>query len=240
MKRLIPPPQVMPIFGGFVDQFLKSLFGITSAHGAAIAELEAKIAGGAMFVDNFNRPDSPTLGNGWIQGGTGGGGLAIIDYAARLVGRNDVGQQYAICPQLMSSGNHAVAGIVNPNGVMDGCPTSLVVRSNADMTDCVMARFWRTRIWLGRAQRSGNDWTYTAWREVARGVAESDTVELYAVGVRYTVMVNRSSVLEYFDDTGYPVDDPARRTVGFCEETRYQGIIPNWSWGMAAFTARAA
>ncbi|MFI5778148.1 hypothetical protein [Nocardia sp. NPDC051570] len=238
MKRLIPPPEVMPIFGGFVDTFLKSLFGITSAHGSAIAQLESRLATGASYVDNFNRKESNMLGNGWIQGGTGQG-LGIIDFAARLDNHGfSTGIRYAICPQLMSEDNHSVASIVNPAGVMDGCPTALFVRANADLTEFVYANIWKRSIQLGRGTRSGDTWKFTVWKTYAKGVQESDTVELVAEGTTYRVIVNRTSVIEHTDTSGYPVD-ATHRTVGFSSETRFQGIIPNYSWGLASFVARS-
>lgn len=238
MKRLIPPPEVMPIFGGFVDTFLKSLFGITSAHGSAIAQLESRLATGASYVDNFNRKESNMLGNGWIQGGTGQG-LGIIDFAARLDNHGiSAGIRYAICPQLMSEDNHSVAAIVNPAGVMDGCPTALFVRANADLTEFVYANIWKRSIQLGRGTRSGDTWKFTNWKTYAKGVQESDTVELVAEGTTYRVIVNRTSVIEHTDTSGYPVD-ATHRTVGFSSETRFQGIIPNYSWGLASFVARS-
>ncbi|WP_067565776.1 hypothetical protein [Nocardia acidivorans] len=227
----------MPIFGSFVDEFLKRIFGITSAHGTAISNLENRLAMGATFHDNFNRADANVLGNGWVQGGAGQE-LGIIDYAARLRGGTNTGVRYAICPQTMSDDDHSVAVIVNPKGVMDGCPTSLFVRANADMTEFVVAHVWKRRIQLGRGTRNGNSWTFTKWEEAQRGVNESDTVEVIATGTSYRVMVNRTTALEYTDSTGYPVD-AQHRSVGFSQETRFQGIIPNWSWGLAAFTARS-
>ncbi|RJO69763.1 hypothetical protein D5S18_28075 [Nocardia panacis] len=238
MKRLIPPPEVMPIFGGFFDAFLKSLFGITSAHGSAIAQLESRLATGASYVDNFNRQESNLLGNGWVQGGTGQG-LGIIDFAARLNNHGiSTGIRYAICPQLMSEDNHSVAAIVNPAGVMDGCPTALFVRANADLTEFVYANVWKRSIQLGRGTRNGNSWKFNDWKHIARGVQESDTVELVADGSTYKVIVNRTTVVEYTDTAGYPVD-ASHRTVGFSSETRFQGIIPNYSWGLANFVARS-
>ncbi|MCU1647101.1 MAG: hypothetical protein JWN03_7376 [Nocardia sp.] len=238
MKRLIPPPEVMPIFGGFVDTFLKSLFGITSAHGSAIAQLESRLATGASYVDNFNRKESNMLGNGWIQGGSGQG-LGVIDFAARLDNHGiSPGIRYAICPQLMSEDNHSVASIVNPAGVMDGCPTALFVRANADLTEFVYVNIWKRSIQLGRGTRSGDTWKFNDWKTYAKGVQESDTVELVAEGTTYRVIVNRTSVIEHTDTTGYPID-ATHRTVGFSSETRFQGIIPNYSWGLASFVARS-
>ncbi|MGH7176576.1 MAG: hypothetical protein ACREJC_04270, partial [Tepidisphaeraceae bacterium] len=37
-------------------------------------------AEGAIFSDNFNRPDSPSVGNGWTNtSGNTGGNLAIVN-----------------------------------------------------------------------------------------------------------------------------------------------------------------
>ncbi|MGW1740439.1 hypothetical protein ACWCPQ_16700 [Nocardia sp. NPDC001965] len=237
--RLTKPPEVKFDFLAAIEQFIRSLFGLTSAHGTAIAELETRISTGASHSDKFNRPSSALLGEGWIQGGAGQG-LGIIDYAARLDNTGiSTGIRYAICPQVMTSDDHSVAAIVNPAGVMDGCPTTLFVRANADLTQFVYAQIWKRALRIGRGTRSGNTWTFTEWKNTtARGINESDTVELVAEGTTYRLIVNRTTILEHTDTSGYPVD-AAHRTVGFSSETRFQGIVPNWSWGLAGWSARS-
>ncbi|WP_039823255.1 DUF7257 domain-containing protein [Nocardia testacea] len=238
--RLVKPPEVKFDFLAAIEQFVRSLFGLTSAHGTAIAELETRISTGASHADKFNRPNAAVLGEGWIQGGAGQG-LGIIDYAARLDNSGiATGIRYAICPQTMPSNDHSVSAIVNPAGVMDGCPTTLFIRANSDLTQFVYAQIWKRSLRIGRGTRSGNSWSFSEWRpNTARGINESDTVEFVGEGNTYRLIVNRTTVLEHEDTSGYPVD-AAHRTVGFSSETRFQGIIPNWSWGLAGFSARAS
>ncbi len=241
MDRLTKPPSVKLEILSFIESFVRGLFGLTSSHSTAIAELEARLATGASFSDNFNRANAPVLGIGWIQGGAGQG-LGIIDYAARLDNTAlvpAIGIRYAICPQAMTSNDQVVSAIVNPAGVMDGCPTALFVRANAGLTEFVYANVWKTKIYLGRGTRSGNTWTFSDWKSADRGVSEADTVELVASGTTYQVNINGANVLEYTDTSGYPVDS-SHRTIGFSSETRFQGIIPNYSWGLAGFAARSS
>ncbi|MBH0778831.1 hypothetical protein [Nocardia bovistercoris] len=238
MQRLIRPPEVKADFVGALQGWLRSMLGISSAHGAAIADLETRISTGASFSDKFNRPDSATLENGWIQGGAGQP-LGIEDNAARLNGLGiATGVRYAICPAVMTDNNHSVAAIVNPHGIAAAAKTSLYVRANADLTEFVYLNVFRDVMYLGRGTRSGTTWTHTDWRVIPTGVSEADTVELVADGTTYQVIVNRAVIERYPDTSGYPVD-ASHRTVGFSQETRIVGLIPQYSFGLAGFSARS-
>ncbi|QIS18522.1 hypothetical protein [Nocardia terpenica] len=239
MKRLVKPPAVKLDFISAIEAWVRSLLGINSAHGAAIAELETRLATGSAYVDKFNRPNAPVLGNDWIQGGAGQR-LGIIDSAARIDNTGiSTGIRYAICPQQMTDDNHSVAAIVNPAGVMAGAMTSLYLRANADLTEFVYLNAYRDALYIGRGTRSDNNWTFNDWKSVtSRGVRESDTIEFVPSGTTYKVVINRTTILEHTDVSGYPIDSE-HRTVGFSSETKFQGIIPNYSWGLAAFSARS-
>jgi hypothetical protein len=244
MDRINPPPQAHPSLFDYItsafNSWVRSILGIQSSHGTKIAELEAQIAAGAAFTDNFNRPDAPDLGNGWVQGGQGQY-LGIIDYAARL--NNSIlgtafGIRYAICPQVMSDDNHAVVAIVNPAGVAQSAFTSLFIRANSDMTQFVYANIYGGRMYMGRGTRAGNVWTFTDWvSRTDRGVSESDTVDLSCAGTKYTLRINNVPVLEHTDTSSYPIDG-SHRYVGFASETRLVNFLPQFSWGLSGFTAR--
>lgn len=245
MKRAAKPPVVHAslleyLQAGFIT-WVRSIFGIQTSHSTKIAELEAQLAQGASFNDNFNRPDSVLLGNGWQQGGAGQQ-LGIIDYAAGVNPTGiAAGRRYAYRPTPMPTDNHSAIGVVNPDGVAVSAMTSLFIRANADLTKFVYANVYGKSIYLGWGTRAGNVWTYHDWRSTtSRGVGESDTVELKADGSVYSIIVNNTPVLTYDDTAGeYPIGNDWR-TVGFAIETRVTVIIPTFSWGLASFTARTA
>lgn len=242
MDRLRPPPQVHASLDDYVKSsfgaWMRNLFGQVSSHTQQLAQIENTIAQGASYFDNFNRADNPVLGGGWGQGGTGPG-LGIIDFAARLQPSLTGGREWALAPVTMEDDNHGVTVAVNPGGVARGAMTSLFVRANDDLTEFVYANIYGGAVYLGRGTRSGDSWTFSDWdRDTARGVKESDIVQVYPVGTNYKLLINNDIILDVDDVSGYPVDDDHRH-VGFAQELRYIGLVPQFSWGIASFAARA-
>lgn len=242
MDRLHRPPQVHASLSDYltasVGTWVRNMLNIQTAHSAQLAELESTIASGASYFDTFNRSDSPTLGGGWTQGGTGPG-LGIIDFAARLEPSLTAGREYAIAPVTMEDDNHGVTVIVNPGGVARGAMTSIFVRANATLTEFVYVNIYGGAMYLGRGTRSGDTWTFNDWTRLTnQGVEESDVVQVYPVGNNYKLLVNNRIIMEWDDVSSYPVD-ASHRHVGFAQELRFVALVPQYSWGIASFTARA-
>lgn len=242
MDRLRPPPQVHASLEDYVtsafNTWVRNLLNIQSAHSQQLAELENSIASGAAYFDNFNRTDSPTLGGGWTQGGTGPG-LGIIDFAARLEPDLTAGREYAIAPVTMEDDNHGVTVVVNPGGVARGAMTTLMVRANASLTEFVYANIYGGAVYLGRGTRSGDTWDFDDWtRDTGYVIQESDVIQVYPVDDNYKLIVNNKIILEHDDVSGYPVDS-SHRKVAFAQELRFVNLIPQFSWGVASFSARA-
>lgn len=244
MDRLTRPPEVNADLGDYVQtglaNWVRNLLNLSSAHGAAIADLETKLAAGASFSDKFNRSDSTLLGNGWLQGGEGQQ-LGIMDFAARINNLGiGVGKRYAIAPVTLPGNDMSVQAIVNPAGVAVGAMTSLFLRANSDMTEFVYANIYGKSCYIGRGTRSGNTWSFTDWESSTTiGVSESDVVDFSCVGTTYQLLVNRRPILTHVDISGYP-QDASHRKVGFQSETKFVGILPQYSWGLAGFAARSA
>ncbi|MFB3306868.1 hypothetical protein, partial [Pseudomonas sp. AMR01] len=103
----------------------------------------------------------------------------------------------------------------------------------------VYANIYGGAIYLGRGTRSGDTWSFTDWdRRTNIGVEESDVVQVYPVGDNYKVIVNNKTIIDWDDVSGYPVDS-SHRHVGFAQELRFINLVPQFSWGIASFSARA-
>jgi hypothetical protein len=237
--------------GGVMDWF-QDLLGFndgtawnTVNASKAIAEIQAKMALGATFNENFDRADNVSvLGNGWIQGGAGQA-LGLIGGAARL--KNDLlpsyGRRYAIRPEAADSPNHAVSVAVNPAGVAIGACTSIIIRSNSDMTAFAYANLFGKSCYMGFGTRSGTTWTFNDFPGSAGAkttdftLAESSLVEFSANGNVYTLLVNGKTILTYTDAANTVPLTAARSYTGFASETKLVGL-PQYSWGLANFTYR--
>ena len=226
--------------GTFINRLLENIFGGFGNANRVLLELQAKLSEGATFHDTFDRPNSTTLGNGWIQGGNGSE-LQIIDNAARINGPASYGEgrRYAICPKVADQNDMAVSVGVNNKGVAQGACTTIILHSNADMTEFVYANLFLARFYIGRGTRSGNNWTFNDWKSSVdqKRLTEGGMVEFTAKNNTYKLSCNGSTLVEHNDTSDFPRDENHRYS-GFAQQTTIF-VLPAFSWGVVAYTMRS-
>ena len=226
--------------GTFINRLLENIFGGFGNANRVLLELQAKLSEGATFHDTFDRPNSPTLGNGWIQGGNGSE-LQIIDNAARINGPASYGEgrRYAICPKKADQNDMAVSVGVNNKGVAQGACTTIILHSNANMTEFVYANLFLARFYIGRGTRSGNNWTFNDWKSSVdqKRLTEGGMVEFTAKNNTYKLSCNGSTLVEHNDTSDFPRDENHRHS-GFVQQTTIF-VLPAFSWGIVAYTMRS-
>lgn len=225
--------------GSWVSNLLNNLGGLGRNTNRILLELQSKLSEGATFSDTFDRNDNSSLGNGWTQGGEGSN-LEIMGNAARINGLPfSTGRRYAICPKKADDNDVAVSVGVNNKGIAPAAMTTLFIQSNANLTEFVYANLYKKAFYIGRGTRSGNNWTFNDWKSsTQKELSEGGLVEFTAEGTKYKLTANGETLLEHTDVSGYPRDD-LHRNVAFAEETKVVGIIPQFSWGVVAFTMRS-
>lgn len=219
-------------------QHFKNQAQSSAGTAAALTQLQNQLATGSSYEDTYDRPNSATLGNGWVQGGVGQG-LGIIDNAARIDNTGTAaGMRWARAPLASPSSDFVVATVVNPAGVAQSAMTSLFLRANETLTEFVYANIYGKSCYIGRGTRSGDTWSFTDWKsDLNRGVSEGAQVEFSAEGTTYTLKVNGNTILQHTDVSGYPLDD-SHHYYGFASETRVVGTGRQYSWGLATFVMR--
>lgn len=248
---------IVKVFTGLTDGTMDDLSDwvggwnrVHASNAGKITQIENLLASGATFSDDFNRDDNLAganpLGSNWVQGGAGQA-LGIIDNAARIdnplvpVGVVS-GRRYAICQTVPLTNDVVVSTVVNPKGVAQGAMTTIILRSNAAMTEFVYVNIYGKSCYLGRGTRSGTTWTFGVGGEwdsnTIKGVTEGATVDSLAVGTSYEIRVNGEVLLNYTDTAGAHPVDSTHRHVGFASETKMVALLPQYSWGLAAFAHR--
>ena len=244
----------IPIIGDILA-FLISLFGNSLSHGSRLGAIEVKLAVGAGFVDDFNRPDNrslitpPRAGQAWVQGGTGQN-LGIIKNAARIDNGtlNAAGRRWAQAPIPASSDTMSVQVIVNDAGIMKGVYTEVYIRASANLAAFAFARIYDVGIQIGRGTKSGNTWTYaTPWdKHDTYKIAEAQTIAFegdfdpVSGKPRYTLRADSIVVCQFTDETNSHTIGEDRRLHGFSSETRaFPPFGDRFSWGIGGYYMRS-
>ncbi|GAC71046.1 hypothetical protein [Gordonia soli] len=249
--QVVTQPDVEPLRNeddGSIVSWVRDVLGRDTAVAARVTALEGRIAIGAEFFDNFNRGDnSSSLGNGWVQGGTGQA-LGIDDQAAQL-DRGSLlpseGRRWAKSPTDSSADDVTVSAVIHPRGTPKAPCTSLFLRCNPDFTQGVYVNLFGGKCYMGRFTRSGNSWTFTDFpgdggRNLSKSYSNSATVEFKAEGNRYQLVIDSKVLIDYTDTANTVPTGAGFRSNGFaCQTWTALAAVPQFSGGLASYAVRS-
>lgn len=209
--------------GGFTDIFdhIGGMQSVGVENATAIAAINAALGSGGSgsgvyFVDTFDRANATTLGSDWSVIDPNGTGIGIENNQA-VAGQTTSGSVFARANTPALGDDMSTAIVVGSLLEAAAHEVGLHVRMNTAQTQWVYLNVFKTKVYLGRATRSGSTVTYTDWVSVTSGitVANGTQAEIRATGSTYRAFVGGKQVAAYTDSAvSHPVGS-TNRSSGF-------------------------
>lgn len=229
--------------GSSLVDIASTILGIQSVgveNSTSIAAINAALGGesgsGVYFVDTFDRADSASLGSDWTTVDPSGSDILISSNQA-VSGNTNPGSAFAGCNTVTLGDDMSVAVVIGSILEGAGHETGIHVRMNTAQTAWVYLNIFKSKVYLGRATRSGTSVTYTDWVSVTSGISVTNgtQVELRAVGSTYRAFVGGIQVAAYTDAAvSHPVG-ASYRTTGFRVEYDDTPIVGGRSPALGSF-----
>ncbi|QBI97717.1 minor tail protein [Gordonia phage Dogfish] len=214
---------------------LQDLFGL------ADAAQRVAIAAQQQIAELQNESNDPNFnGETWSQifSGPDGAGLSADDWFgdSQIVIRGNNGYagvadsaavgHYAKQPDTQFATDYQTASIVLGNKPSTGTQwTSVCIHVDALLTQGVFARVSDTQVQLGRVNRAGSSWTWTAWGTASREQKDGELLRIKsAANNNYLVQMNGRTVLSATDVANSVLKGSAYRYAAFTQE-RAEGLF---------------